>query len=196
MSTPTAQRINDRYALPFMVRSKMSKPLRGICFLFFLVILLTVWLSLDSQIDSIRSLQNIQLSSDTVFFLFLAVIDLVIWLYIDVFHGLYVIGNKKGLRIKLFLQPERQIPWEQIGMVDMMRNEGPPRAKTPIRAEPGRATYVRLVLRETGSKNSIFHHYPKEYYIGRDIFPSLDLYRFINTVGAEMENAARRTKKN
>ena len=196
MSMPTEQRKKDRYSLPFKIRSKMSDSIRGIYFLIFFVILMPVLLSIISQIDSIRSLQNIQLSNESFFFLFLAVIDLAVWLYIDVFHGLYILGDEKGLRIKLFMQPKRQISWEQIGMVDMMRNEGPPRAKTPVRAAPGRATYVRLVLRETGSKNSILNRYPKTFGVSKDLFSSLDLYRFINTVGAEMENAAKRTKMN
>lgn len=196
MSTSSEHKSTNRYILPCIIRSKMHDSTRGFCFLMLFMILIPVLLPVMSQIDSTNSLKNIQLSNMDIFFLFLAVMDVVAWLYIDVFHGLYIFMDKNGIRIKSFMQPERRIPWEQIGMVDMMCNEGPPRAKRPVRAAPGRATYVRLTLRATGTKNRILHRYPKTYCIGKDVFSSLDLYRFINTVGAEMETAAKRTKMN
>lgn len=190
MSAPTEQKSTNHYKLPCMIRSKMSPTLRGGCwfiYLFTTFTLLLPWLHSLFSRDSVRVIQQ-----PSVFLLAISILVLFYWLYADVFRRAYIYMDDTSLHLKFFMHRKKQIPWEQIGLVDMVQ---PNRAYRPTsfeRARIGRATSIRIILREPQEKKNRFRRFPKAYTISLTYFSELDCYRFLNTVGEQMEKASKR----
>lgn len=194
MSMPTKPKPTNQYQLPCMIRSKLSAQMRGVCWLMYLLTTFTLlfpWLKLLFSQDSVRVIRHYPVS-DTLFFLAISILILSYWLYADVFRRAYIFMDDNSLHLKFFLHRKKQIPWEQIGLVDMVQ---PNRAYRPTafeKAKIGRGTNIRIILREPQEKGKRFRRYPKVYSIPLVYFSELDCYRFLNTVGEQMEIASKR----
>lgn len=194
MSAPTNPKSTNQYQLPCMIRSKMSAPVRGawLCLFFTIVtIIVSPWIVKLIPTDSVRVIW-LRPFGETMFFLFVSLFILSYWLYTDVFRRAYIFMDENSLHLKFFLRRKKQIPWEQIGLVDMVQ---PNRAYRPTsfeRARIGRATSIRIILREPQEKKNRFRRFPKAYTISLTYFSELDCYRFLNTVGEQMEKASKR----
>ena len=164
MSVPTEQKSTNQYQLPCMIRSKMSAPVRGawLCLFFTIVtIIVSPWIVKLIPTDSVRVIW-LRPFGETMFFLFVSLFILSYWLYTDVFRRAYIFMDENSLHLKFFLRRKKQIPWEEIGLIDMVQ---------PIRTCPwhpsyglekakvGKGSEVRIILRqskENGKKNEAF----------------------------------------
>ena len=153
--------------------------------------------TMDCKADSHRfcSRNLVETFRETMFFLFVSLFILSYWLYTDVFRRAYIFMDENSLHLKFFLRRKKQIPWEEIGLIDMVQ---------PIRTCPwhpsyglekakvGKGSEVRIILRQSKENGKKMRRFPKAYIISIANFSELDCYRFLNTVGEQMEKASKR----
>lgn len=167
MSVPTEQKSTNHYKLPCMIRSKMSAPVRG------------AWLCLFFTIVTI----------------IVSPFILSYWLYTDVFRRAYIFMDENSLHLKFFLRRKKQIPWEEIGLIDMVQPIRTCPWRPPYgleKAKVGKGSEVRIILRQSKENGKKMRRFPKAYIISIANFSKLDCYRFLNTVGEQMEKASKR----
>lgn len=188
-------RLSSQYPLPFIVYSKLNYQIRGCFFFLFFLIIFALFLPLFSYIFPSGSVRVLRLPplSEVCILLFLAAGILSSWMYLDVFHRAYIYGDVYGLRLKLFMQREKMIPWEQIGLIDFMQAQRVGRYSFKlVHAAAGKGTHIRIILRDTDPPRNPLRRFPKTYYIPLASFVTLDCYRFLNTVGEQMEIASKK----
>lgn len=101
--------------------------------------------------------------------------------------------DESGLQLKLFLRRSKKIPWEQIGVIDMVQPErvGFRHFSGYKKARVGRGAGIRIILRESAGQHKKLRCFPKAFVISFGDFFELDGYRFLNTVGEQMEKTSK-----
>lgn len=197
MSAPTNPKSTNQYQLPCMIRSKMSAPVRGawLCLFFTIVtIIVSPWIVKLIPTDSVRVIW-LRPFGETMFFLFVSLFILSYWLYTDVFRRAYIFMDENSLHLKFFLRRKKQIPWEEIGLIDMVQPIRTCPWSPPYgleKAKVGKGSEVRIILRQSKENGKKMRRFPKAYIISIANFSELDCYRFLNTVGEQMEKASKR----